>query len=153
MNTSLKQGTMIRKMIIADLDQVIVIEREIFLFPWSLGNFADSISAGYDCRVLEQTNALFGYGVMMAGPDEAHLLTIGIAANWQNKGWGRKLLYYFIHLARQKNLLSMLLDVRESNTGAALLYKQIGFQPIAKRKGYYPAMCGREDAIVMKLLL
>ncbi|MBA2483284.1 MAG: ribosomal protein S18-alanine N-acetyltransferase [Nitrosomonas sp.] len=153
MNTSLLQNTQIRKMLATDLERVIVIEREIFLFPWSMENFADSINAGYDCRVLEETNALFGYGVMMAGPDEAHLLTIGIAANWQSKGWGKKLLYYFIHLARQKNLLSMLLDVRESNTGAALLYKQIGFQPIGKRKGYYPAMCGREDAIVMKLLL
>jgi ribosomal-protein-alanine N-acetyltransferase len=153
MNTSLLQNTQIRKMLATDLDRVIVIEREIFLFPWSMENFSDSINAGYDCRVLEESNALFGYGVMMAGPDEAHLLTIGIAANWQSKGWGKKLLYYFINLARQKNLLSMLLDVRESNTGAALLYKQIGFQPIGKRKGYYPAMCGREDAIVMKLLL
>lgn len=153
MNTSILQNTQIRKMLATDLDRVIVIEREIFLFPWSVENFADSINAGYDCRVLEQTNALLGYGVMMTGPDEAHLLTIGIAANWQNKGWGRKLLDYFIQLAREKNLLSMLLDVRESNTGAALLYKQIGFQPIAKRKGYYPAMCGREDAIVMKLPL
>lgn len=153
MSVSQQQTPEIRKMLPVDLDRVVVIEREIFLFPWSIENFTDSISTGYDCRVLEQTNALFGYGVMMAGPDEAHLLTIGISANWQNKGWGRKLLNYFIYLARQQNLQSMLLDVRESNTGAALLYKQIGFKPIAKRKGYYPAMCGREDAIVMKLLL
>ena len=148
-----QQAPKIRKMSSADLDQVIRIEREIFLFPWSPDNFADSINAGYDCHVLEQTNILFGYGVMMAGPYEAHLLTIGIAANWQSQGWGKKLLHHFIHLARLKNLHSMFLDVRESNTGAALLYKQIGFQPIAKRKGYYPAMCGREDAIVMKLVL
>jgi len=148
-----QQAPRIRKMLPADLNQVIRIEREIFLFPWSLENFSDSINTGYDCHVLEQTNTLFGYGVMMTGPDEAHLLTIGIAANWQSKGWGRKLLNHFIHLARLKNSRSMFLDVRESNTGAALLYKQIGFKPIAKRKGYYPAMCGREDAIVMKLLL
>ena len=153
MSTSLQEKTGIREMLSTDLEQVIVIEREIFLFPWSLENFADSIRTGYDCHVLEQENELFGYGVMMAGPDEAHLLTIGIAANWQNKGWGKKLLHYFIRLARQKNLQSMLLDVRVSNTGAALLYKQIGFNPITKRKDYYPAMCGREDAIVMKLVL
>lgn len=148
-----QQAPRIRKMLPADLNQVIRIEREIFLFPWSLENFSDSIDAGYDCHVLEQTKNLFGYGVMMAGPEEAHLLTIGIAANWQSKGWGRKLLNHFIHLARLKYLRSMFLDVRVSNTGAALLYRQIGFKPIAKRKGYYPAMCGREDAIVMKLVL
>ena len=86
-----QQAPRIRKMLPADLNQVIRIEREIFLFPWSLENFSDSINTGYDCHVLEQTNTLFGYGVMMTGPDEAHLLTIGIAANWQSKGWGRKL--------------------------------------------------------------
>lgn len=140
-------------MLPADLDRVIIIEREVFLFPWSRQNFADSVNTGYFCSVLEQADTLFGYGVMMAGPDEAHILTIGITAQWQNKGWGRKLLEHFIDLSVQHNLQTMLLDVRESNTGAANLYKQIGFQPIARRKGYYPAMCGREDAIVMELRL
>jgi ribosomal-protein-alanine N-acetyltransferase len=142
-----------RRMLEDDVEQVILIEREVFLFPWSKINFQDSITAGYDCRILEQDNLIFGYGVMMTDPDEAHLLTIGIAAKWQNKGWGGKLLQYFIALAKQQKSTSMLLDVRESNTGATLLYKKIGFQEIAKRKGYYPAMCGREDAIIMKLSL
>ncbi len=142
-----------RKMITADLIQVILVEREVFLFPWSKINFSDSISAGHDCRVLEQTSSIFGYGVMMTGVNEAHLLTIGISATWQNKGWGKKLLYHFIELAKQQNLRSMLLDVRESNTGAALLYKRIGFKSIARRRMYYPAMCGREDAIIMELVL
>jgi ribosomal-protein-alanine N-acetyltransferase len=153
MNTALQQAPGIRRMTSTDLDQVIAIEREVFLFPWSRVNFNDSINDGYDCRVFEQNLSLFGYGVMMTGPDEAHLLTIGIAAKWQKMGWGRKLLQYFIYLARQQELQSMLLDVRESNTGAAQLYERIGFQPFGKRKGYYPAMCGREDAIVMKLTL
>lgn len=142
-----------RDMQLADLEQVVRIEREIFLFPWSLQNFADSIHAGYICQVLEQDNTIFGYSVMMTGPDEAHLLTIGIAACCQGKGWGEKLLQHFMQLARQQNKKSMLLDVRESNHGAARLYKRMGFQQIAKRKGYYPAMCGREDAIVMERLL
>ena len=153
MNTPLQPLLGTREMLADDVDNVIRIEREVFLFPWSKINFSDSIHAGYDCRVLEQSNLIFGYGVMMTGPDEAHLLTIGIAAKWQNKGWGRKLLQYFITLAKQQKSTSMLLDVRESNTGAALLYKQIGFQIIGKGRGYYPAMCGREDAIVMKLPL
>ena len=76
----------IRKMQSSDLDRIIQIEREIFLFPWSLGNFADSLKTGYLCHVLEQDNILFGYGIMMMSPEEAHVLTLGIAANWQKKG-------------------------------------------------------------------
>ena len=41
----------------------------------------------------------------------------------------------------------------ESNHSAALLYQKTGFQHVATRKGYYPAMCGREDARVMQLVL
>tara|TARA_R110002073_G_scaffold18299_2_gene67885 strand:+ start:2294 stop:2755 length:462 start_codon:yes stop_codon:yes gene_type:complete len=153
MNSLLQQMPLIRNMRPSDLNQVVCIEREIFLFPWSLGNFADSIETGYFCQVLEQSDTLFGYGVMITGPDEAHILTIGIAANWQKKGWGSKLLQHFIQLAKQQNKKTILLDVRESNLGATNLYKQTGFKQIAIRKDYYPAMCGREDAIVMELLL
>jgi ribosomal-protein-alanine N-acetyltransferase len=90
---------------------------------------------------------------MMIGPDEAHILTLGIGADWQKKGLGEKLLNYLFELARENKAKSILLDVRESNHGAAKLYKQLGFQQIATRKGYYPAMCGREDALVMRLML
>lgn len=143
----------IRPMLPEDLDQVVAIEREVFLFPWSRMNFSDSLTAKYFCRVLAQEKTLFGYGVMMCEFDEAHILTVGIAGKWQKKGWGQKLLSHLIQHANQQHLHAMILDVRESNTGAANLYKQIGFLPIGKRKGYYPAMCGREDAIVMKLIL
>ena len=140
-------------MLPTDLDQVIAIEREVFLFPWSRMNFADSLTSEYYCRVLEQLGTLFGYGVMMIGPDEAHILTIGIAGKWQKKGWGQLLLEHLISQASQQNVRAIILDVRESNTGAMNLYKQLGFLPVGKRKGYYPAMCGREDAIVMELIL
>jgi ribosomal-protein-alanine N-acetyltransferase len=153
MNSTLQQAVEIRKMYPSDLDHIILIEREIFLFPWSLGNFSDSLKAGYICEVVEQTNILFGYGIMMMSPEEAHILTLGIAANWQKKGWGKKLLQHFIQLAKNMGARSVFLDVRESNQGAAQLYKRIGFQHIATRKGYYPAMCGREDAWVMQLNL
>ncbi|GJL75103.1 ribosomal protein S18-alanine N-acetyltransferase [Nitrosomonas sp.] len=143
----------IRVMRESDLSQIILVEREIFLFPWSLENFADSIRAGYLCRVMEEQNAILGYSIMMMGPDEAHILTLGIGAQWQKKGLGEKLLKYLIQLAGEEHAKSMLLDVRESNHGATKLYKQLGFQQIATRKGYYPAMCGREDALVMRLML
>lgn len=153
MNITEQQMVEIRKMQPSDLNRVILIEREIFLFPWSLGNFADSIEAGYVCQVLQQTDTLMGYGIMMMSPEEAHVLTLGIAANWQKKGWGKKLLQHFIRYAKDENAKSMFLDVRESNRDAAKLYQQMGFQHIATRKDYYPAMCGREDALVMQLML
>ncbi len=143
----------IRKMCLEDIDRIILIEREIFLFPWSPGNFADSINAGYICKVLQQADTLMGYGIVMLSPEEAHVLTLGIAADWQKKGLGKQLLQHLIQCARQEHVKSVFLDVRESNHGAAQLYQLMGFRQIATRKGYYPAMCGREDARVMQLIL
>lgn len=153
MSDSMQQNCRIRAMHLDDVHLVILIEREIFLFPWSEINFADSIKAGYHCRVLELDESLIGYGIMMIGPDEAHILTIGISAQLQHQGWGGRLLQYFIDFAKQQQVLSVLLDVRESNTGAINLYRRLGFKQIGIRRGYYPAMCGREDALVMRLNL
>lgn len=149
-----------REMREEDLEQVICIEHEIFLFPWSIINFSDSIKSGYHCRVLVQpegagpnTDVVMGYGILMTGPGEAHVLTLGIGFTWQNLGLGGKMLQHLIELSRKYQAEFVLLDVRESNTGAANLYRRLGFKQIAIRKGYYPAMCEREDALVMKLEL
>ena len=151
MSAQLQEMPGIRRMLLTDLDAVVAIEREVFLFPWTRGNFSDSIESGYHCLVLEQNGHLFGYGVMIIGPEEAHLLTLSIAAESQRKGWGERLLRHFIHIAKEQRARSMFLDVRESNHAAARLYERIGFRQIAKRKDYYPAMGGREDSLVMEL--
>ena len=88
MNAQWKEIPQIRCMLPADLDGVIAVEHEVFLFPWTHRNFSDSLNAGYHCRVLEQSGHIFGYGVMTIGADEAHLLTLSIAAGWQRQGWG-----------------------------------------------------------------
>ncbi len=153
MSAQLKEMPEIRQMLVTDLDEVIVIEKEVFLFPWTRGNFGDSISSGYHCYVLELGGHIFGYGVMTIGLDEAHLLTLSVTAGWQQEGWGEKLLQHFICLAKEHHARSVFLEVRKSNLGAARLYERIGFTRIATRSGYYPAMGGCEDAIVMELTL
>ena len=35
-----------------DLDEVMAIESAIYTHPWTRGNFADSLRAGYQCCVL-----------------------------------------------------------------------------------------------------
>ena len=153
MSAQLEEIPRIRPMLVKDLDAVILIEQEVFLFPWTRGNFGDSISSGYHCYVLETDNHTFGYGVMTIGPGEAHILTLSVASEWQREGWGEKLLQHFIFLAKEHYARSIFLEVRKSNLGAAKLYEQIGFRQVATRAGYYPAMGGREDAIVMELIL
>lgn len=138
-----------RPMCEADLAQIAQIEPRIYTHPWTRGNFVDSLKAGYSCRVVECAEELVGYGVLMVGVREAHLLNLSIAPEWQGRGLGRALLAHFIALARDDDALQMFLEVRPSNSAAISLYAKAGFRDIAVRRGYYPAGNDREDAILM----
>lgn len=143
----------LRPMRVADLDRVMEIEPTIYTHPWTWGNFEDSLKAGYSCWVIDCAGTLAGYGVLMIGVMEAHLLNLSVATGWQGRGFGRFLLERFVHIARDSDTMQMLLEVRPSNLAARHLYADSGFREISIRRGYYPAARGREDAILMGLVL
>ena len=137
----------------ADLDTVVAIEDSIYPHPWTRGNFADSLLAGYHCWIVERGGGVSGYTVVMIAAGEAHLLNLSVAAPWQGRGAGRELLNFALKLARDYGALRILLEVRPSNPAAIALYSSAGFAEIARRRGYYPAGSGREDALVLQLSL
>lgn len=142
-----------RLMTVRDLDAVMEIEREIYPHPWTRGNFSDSLDAGYYCWVAECGGAMVGYSVVMVAAGEAHLLNLSIAAPWQRRGLGRKLLKFILELARDRAAGRIFLEVRPSNTAAIALYTNAGFTQVGMRRGYYPSPGGGEDALVMERVL
>ena len=142
-----------RRMRAADLSAVASLEKSLYAFPWSLGNFRDSVNAGYDCWVVASGEAVIGYAVLMVALDEAHLLNFAVAAEWQNQGIGRAFLGHMVQVAKQAGCLIVYLEVRPSNLAARHLYRTAGFQQIAIRPDYYPAVSGREDALFLGLTL
>ncbi|HYF59775.1 MAG TPA: ribosomal protein S18-alanine N-acetyltransferase, partial [Burkholderiaceae bacterium] len=93
---------------------------------------------------------LLGYAIVMWLPDEVHLLNLSVDAPWQGVGLGAAMLDWLGADARARGALTMLLEVRPSNTTALRLYERKGFHRIGLRRRYYPAHEGtREDAIVM----
>lgn len=140
-------------MALTDLKQVIEIENSAYVHPWTLGNFRDSIQAGHRCMLLGYGDRWIGYAVVMFAADEAHLLNLSIAPEWQRKGFGRAFLLHLISIAVTEFSRSFFLEVRPSNIAAQALYASIGFHTIGVRRNYYPAHAGREDAVVMELKL
>ena len=138
-----------RRMRAADLSDVASLEKSLYAFPWSLGNFRDSVNAGYDCWVVTCGEAVIGYSVLMIALDEAHLLNFAVASEWQNQGVGRSFLTHMVQVAKQAGCLIVYLEVRPSNLSARHLYRTAGFQQIAIRPDYYPALSGREDALFL----
>lgn len=136
-----------------DLDDVMAIESAIYSHPWTRGNFADSLRAGYECRTLKLGGELLGYFVLMVAAGEAHLLNLSIAAVHQRNGHGSWLLGEAMASARKRGARSLFLEVRPSNEAGQALYTRFGFRKIAVRRGYYPAHAGREDALVLTVPL
>ena|SRR6185503_16848376 len=139
-----------RRMTAADLDTVLRIEEAVYPYPWTLGNFSDSLGAGYHCWVVECAGAVAGYTVVMIAAGEAHLLNLSVAAEWQRRGIGRELLAFVTKLARDYGATRILLEVRPTNEAALALYAGAGFARVAVRRDYYPAGERREDAIVLQ---
>ena len=138
-----------------DMEAVVAVENDAYPFPWTRGNFLDSLAHRYDAWTLREADArLAGYFLLMHAVDETHLLNITVRPDLHGRGYGRLLLDKVIQLALDANMHSVLLEVRPSNEHALAVYRHCGFQQIGMRKQYYPAAgTSREDAIVMRLML
>lgn len=135
----------------SDLEPVIEIEQRIYAFPWTLGNFRDSIRAGHSCWVCRGGEGLVGYAVLMLAAGEAHLLNLTIDLRFQRRGHGSRLLRHLVRTARDDGAQVLFLEVRPSNAAGLELYARHGFRQIGVRRDYYPAQCGRENALVLAL--
>jgi ribosomal-protein-alanine N-acetyltransferase len=133
----------------ADLDAVVAAEGRIHPFPWTRGNFADSLAAGHGAWVAQEDGKMVGYALMMQVLDEAHLLNITVLPELQRQGRGTALLQCLFNWAQARDVTRMLLEVRHGNSSGQGLYRRHGFVEIGRRRDYYQAHDGREDAIVM----
>jgi ribosomal-protein-alanine N-acetyltransferase len=147
------EHALIRRLVDADLDRLIEIERSAYPYPWSIGIFADCIHVGYDCSGLQLGSNLIGYAIQSQAVGECHLLNLCIAPEWQGSGYGALMLHHSIRLARSQNCSCMFLEVRPSNPVGIALYQGKGFSIVGERVDYYRSDAGRENALVMKMEL
>lgn len=155
-NTALPgRGSTLEQMQIGDLDAVLDLEQRAYSFPWTRGNFIDSLAAGYLARLLRDAQGqLLGYFLAMPGVSEMHLLNIAVAPEHQGQGHARRMLDALSALARQQGCEQIWLEVRRSNVRAREVYARYGYVETGIRRAYYPAVAGqREDAVLMSLEL
>ncbi len=150
MSAVLKQAKPVfRPMNEKDLTVILDIENSAYTHPWSPGIFQDCLRVGYNCQVLELNGEIIGYCVMSVGASECHILNLCIMPDMQNKGYGALLLDHMLELAQEHHATTAFLEVRPSNFSAIQLYQGAGFNEVGMRRNYYPAIIGREDAIIL----
>ena len=141
-----------RRMTEADLDAVLKIEYAAFSHPWTRGIFLDGLKS-YEIWLMFEGNQQVGHGVINVIIDEAHLLNITVKPESQGRGLGLLLLDRLMKRAYELNGRECFLELRASNQSAYRLYERYGFNEVGRRRDYYPAVGGREDALVMACTL
>lgn len=132
-----------------DLTEIIEIERQSYPHPWTQIIFGDCLHAGYSSWVCGRNAVIEAYGILSAAAGEAHLLNICVRKESRQQGLGRKMLRHLVAIARRHDTEMIFLEVRPSNVAARALYEDEGFNELGKRRDYYPAGKGREDALIL----
>ncbi|MGH8598034.1 MAG: ribosomal protein S18-alanine N-acetyltransferase, partial [Gammaproteobacteria bacterium] len=107
----------------------------------------------HECWVAERNDMLVGHGVLSIAAKEAHLLNVCVRRDQQGQGIGRRIVVHMLTRANECGAGVVYLEVRPSNRVASALYLSLGFREIGRRKEYYPAELGSEDAMVLALTL
>ena len=107
----LPAGWRAERMTALDVAGVAALEQVAFTFPWSRGNFEDSLKSGHLGIVLRDGgNEVAGYLILMPVVDEMHLLNVTVAPAWQQQGLGRWLLRLAAALTLSHGFGSLLLE-------------------------------------------
>ena len=95
-----------------------------------------------------------GFVIGQLAADEAEILSIGVAPDWQHAGLGKMIVLGLVRAAKRGEAKRLFLEVAEDNIAANALYKSLGFTESGRRKRYYERTDGKAaDAIVLALNL
>ncbi|MDH2997955.1 ribosomal-protein-alanine N-acetyltransferase [Pasteurellaceae bacterium LFhippo2] len=137
-----------------DFDRLFEIEQQAHLVPWTKGTLLNNQGERYLNLKLSADNQIVAFAICQKVLDEATLFNIAVAPQAQGKGYGKQLLAELIEQLKQQGILTLWLEVRQSNSTALNLYTSLGFNEVDIRKNYYPTTDGkRENAVVMALYL
>ena len=151
---TLFQGTSaidMQRAIIGTLDQlsqVAELEACTFNHPWSesaLKIFFESESAF--CTLCLVDGELASYCTVVTVLDEAQIVNVATAEKHKGLGYAKDVIELVVSESIRRNIVSISLEVRESNFAAISLYEKKGFIAVGKRKGFYTEP--KEDALVM----
>lgn len=139
----------IRRMTLADVEDVHAIEAQTFAMPWSRQSFVDEMTTNVCARYLvaEAGGRVLGYAGAWIVLDEGHVTNIALRPEARGRGLGRRLMAALMQYASNLGVSYMTLEVRRSNLIAQRLYVSLGFIELGVRKRYYED--NGEDALLM----
>ena len=145
----------IRPMLLADVEQVVQIDKLSFTLPWSERTYRLELTENSAAHLIvaeledQLKQPVVGYVGFWFIVDEAHISTLAVHPDFRGQGIGRRLLEEALIEALRRGADLVTLEVRASNQRPIDLYKKFGFQVKARKPRYYRD--NHEDALLMVL--
>lgn len=124
------------------------IEKDSFSNVWTKENFESELTNPTSVFLVALENGeVLGCIAMNNALGEGFISKIMVKQENRRQGIGELLLENLCDYARANNMLSLSLEVRQSNQPAISLYEKAGFKNLGKRKNFYRNP--KEDAVIM----
>ena len=137
------------KMDESHVEAIAELEKMCFRDPWSANSIAFELHNPLsDWFVAVDNGTVCGYVGSQSVLDGADMMNIAVHPDYRKQGIGYALIERLITALKEKNVISLCLEVRVSNESAIGLYSKMGFAVVGKRPGYYRNP--REDAYIMR---
>jgi ribosomal-protein-alanine N-acetyltransferase len=138
-------------------EEIAALHARLFDPAWDAESIMRSVehpaSASFIAQVREP-RSLAGFVIGRIAADEAELLSIGVAPEWQRRGIGRHMVQGLVRAARRADVARLFLEVATDNAPAIALYKGLGFKLAGRREAYYQrAGAEKVDAVILALAL
>ena len=147
--TSRGRAAKLRRGRLSDLDALLAFEADFFgpdhrISRRSFRRFIGSPNCALIVADAGRQVAGCALVLFRRGSKLARLYTIAIAAAFQRRGYGRRLLAAAENKAKRRGCRAMRLEVRADAAGAIALYEASGYRLFGRRRRYYG---GRIDAL------
>lgn len=128
------------------------LESENFSDPWDSSAFERVlVNPAVHFIIAEKDGVPVAFGGMTVVVDECDIINLAVSKDLRRQGIGRILVGRMLEICKDLGVVTVFLEHRESNAGAAALYENFGFVPYGTRKNYYTLPV--EDAVLRRLTL
>ncbi len=139
----------IRWMIRRDMPEVLDIEDESFEFPWLEEDFIRCLRQR-NCigMVAEHEDQVVGFMIYELHKTRIHVLNFAVGADHRRCGVGSQMIAKLLAKLSTQRRSRVVLEVRETNLGAQLFFRENGFRAVSVLRAYYDDT--PEDAYLMQ---
>jgi ribosomal-protein-alanine N-acetyltransferase len=139
----------IRWMIRRDMPEVLTVEGQAFEYPWSEDDFVRCLRQR-NCigMVAEHNERVVGFMIYELHKNRLHILNFAVHEQFRRKGIGSQMIRKLISKLSPQRRSRIMLEIRETNLGAQLFFRDVGFKAISLLRDFYEDTT--EDAYLMQ---